>query len=107
LHTIASHISLRRFEQVKRFLHISDAEDDIQQGREHSNQWWYKLKPLASSLQRSFMQFYTPSSEVSIDELMVRCFGRSIHTYKMPNKPIPQGYKLFGIADHGYLYAFL
>jgi hypothetical protein len=44
---------------------------------------------------------------VSIDELMVRCFGWSIHTYKMPNKPIPQGYKLFGIADHGYLYAFL
>jgi anaphase-promoting complex subunit 8 len=52
------------------------------------------------------MQFYTPSSEVSIDELMVQYFGRSIHTYKMPSKPIQQGYKLFGIADHGYLYAF-
>jgi hypothetical protein len=25
----------------------------------------------------------------------------------MPNKPITQGYKLFGIADHGYLYNFL
>ena len=48
-----------------------------------------------------------PSSNVSIDELMVRCFERSLHTYKMPNKPISQGYKLFGIADHGYLYSFL
>jgi Transposase IS4 len=107
LHTIAYHISLCRFEQIKRFLHISDAEDDIRQGRDNTDKWWYKLDPLALSLQSSFMEFYTPSSEVSIDELMVRCYGRSIHTYKMPSKPIPQGYKLFAIADHGYIYAFL
>ena len=25
----------------------------------------------------------------------------------MPNKPIPQGYKVFGIADHRYIYNFL
>ncbi len=32
---------------------------------------------------------------------------RSLHTYKMPNKPIKQGYKIYGIADHRYLYNFL
>jgi hypothetical protein len=31
---------------------------------------------------------------------------RSLHTYKMPNKPISQGYKIYGTADHGYLYNF-
>jgi len=107
LHTVAFHMSLRRFEQLRRFLHISNAEDDIRQGRDCVGKWWYKLEPLVSSLQSSFMRFYTPSSKVSIDKLIVRCFGRSIHTYKMPNKPIQQGYKLFGIADHRYLYAFL
>lgn len=25
----------------------------------------------------------------------------------MPNKPITQGYKIYGLADHGYLYNFL
>ena len=25
----------------------------------------------------------------------------------MPNKPITQGYKIYGIADHGYLYNFI
>jgi hypothetical protein len=25
----------------------------------------------------------------------------------MPNKPITQGYKIYGIADHGYIYNFL
>ena len=38
---------------------------------------------------------------------MIRCFGRSNHTYKMPSKPIKQGYKLFGIADHSYIYNWI
>jgi hypothetical protein len=38
---------------------------------------------------------------------MVRCFGRSLHTYKMPNKLIKQGYKLYGIADHRYMYSWI
>ena len=88
LHTIPFHMSLRRFEQIKRFLHISDAEDDIRQGRDNSPEWWHKLKPLTSALQHSFMKWYTLSSIVSMDELMVRCFGRFIHTYKMLSKPI-------------------
>ena len=25
----------------------------------------------------------------------------------MPNKPITQGYKIYGLADHGYLYNFI
>src|ERR1700734_3745457 len=32
---------------------------------------------------------------------------RSLHTYKMPKKPIKQGYKIYGIADHGYIYNWL
>ena len=38
---------------------------------------------------------------------MVRCFGCLNYIYKMPNKPIKQGYKLYGIADHGYIYSWI
>jgi hypothetical protein len=130
LHPIPTHISLRRFQQIKRYCHISSKQSDRANGLHLPNNkiWWYKLEPLASSLQTSFQRYYSPSSEVSIDELMVRCFGRSVflalwtsvlnllltfmvyrslHTYKMPNKPITQGYKIYGIADHGYLYNFI
>jgi anaphase-promoting complex subunit 8 len=37
---------------------------------------------------------------------MVRCFGRILYTYKMPNKPIKQGYKIFALAEHGYIWTF-
>jgi hypothetical protein len=78
LHSISSHLSLRRFEQIKRYCHISCPEHDQKEGYQlPSNKiWWYKVEPLASALQASFQRYYSPSSEVSIDELMVRCFGR-------------------------------
>jgi hypothetical protein len=44
---------------------------------------------------------------MSVDKLIVRCYSRLKHTYKVPSKPIPQGYKIYGIIDYGYLYAFL
>jgi hypothetical protein len=80
LHTISNHISLCRFEQIKRYCHISCPESDERNGYHlGSNKvWWYKVEPLASALQASFRRYYSPSSEVSINELMVRCFGRCV-----------------------------
>src|SRR5436305_445765 len=37
---------------------------------------------------------------------MVRFHGRSNDTCKMPNKPIKQGYKIFALADRGYIWYF-
>jgi hypothetical protein len=37
---------------------------------------------------------------------MVRFFGRSSDTCKMPNKPIKQGYKIFALAENGYVWHF-
>jgi Transposase IS4 len=80
IHTIISHLSLTRFEQIKRYCHISDSHSDKVAGLDlpTNKRWWYKLEPLASSLQASFQEYYSPSSEVSIDEIMVRCFGRLV-----------------------------
>ncbi len=37
---------------------------------------------------------------------MVRFYGRSGNTYKMPYKPIKQGYKIFALAENGYVWHF-
>ncbi|EDN07287.1 predicted protein [Histoplasma mississippiense (nom. inval.)] len=38
-------------------------------------------------------KYYNPGSNLSIDEMMIRFFGRSKYTIKMSQKPIRQGYK--------------
>ena len=78
LHSITAHISLRRFQQIKRYCHISCPEND-ERNNYHlptNKIWWYKLEPLASFIQKSSREYFSPSSKVSIDEIMVRFFGR-------------------------------
>jgi hypothetical protein len=52
LHTVSSHISLCRFEQIKRFCHISCPESNERAGYylPTNKIWWFKLEPLASSI---------------------------------------------------------
>ena len=74
---------------------------------EVQTRWWHKLEPLASVFRKACLDSWLPSTHVAVDEMMIRCFGRSKHTYKMPNKPIAQGYKMFAICDGGYLLYFI
>jgi hypothetical protein len=47
-----------------------------------------------------------PSSNVSIDEMIARFSGRSVHTVRIKNKLTPEGYKILSLCDAGYTYAF-
>jgi len=107
LHTPRRYMPLKRFQQIKRFLHISRYEADISyKQRPKDKRWWYKLEPLASLWESAAQRYYQVGSNLSIDETMIRCFGRSSHTIKMPSKPIEKGYKIFALAEHGYIWAF-
>ena len=68
--------------------------------------WWGKIEPLLSIFRAACKRYYIPGTEVAIDEIMVRFHGRLADTYKMLNKPIKQGYKIFALADNGYVWWF-
>ncbi len=83
LHSISSHISLNRFQQLKRNYHISCPESNERNGYYlPSNKiQQYKLEPLASSIQASCQRYYSPSSNVSINELIVQCYSRYVSSF--------------------------
>ena len=37
---------------------------------------------------------------------MIRFSGRSGHTFRMKNKPTPEGYKIMSLCERGYTYTF-
>jgi hypothetical protein len=39
--------------------------------------------------------------------MIARFSGRSKHTYRIKNKPNPQGYKILSLCDFGYTYSFI
>jgi hypothetical protein len=69
--------------------------------------WYMKLSPLFEHLRTQFKAYCVPSSNVSVDEMMEAFTGRSAHTVKMSNRPIGEGYKIWAVADHGYVWHFI
>ena len=94
------HMSYTRFQQLKRYFHISEPSESPFEQKE----WWKKLEPLNSSIRDQAKKCFLPSTNVAIDEMMIRFLGRSAHTIKMPNKPICLGYKVLAVCDAGYTY---
>ena len=69
--------------------------------------WWHEVEPLVDQFHQACTQYYKPSDSVAVNESMICCFGHSLYTYKMPNKPISQGYKLYVQADYGYVWYWI
>jgi len=95
-------ISLVHFSQIKRFLHISDPKLLLSR-----SEWFQKLEPLNAMIRSRCQQLYFPFSNVTVDEMMIRFGSRSYHTYRMPSKPITEGYKVFALCDIGYTFNWI
>ena len=95
-------MSCNRYQQIKRYFHLSPPDETYQRA-----DWWRKMEPLASHLRSLFHKLYLPGSNMAFDEMMVLFKGRSLHTIKMPSKPIDQGYKIYALCEKGYTYSFL
>jgi hypothetical protein len=109
LHPIRTHMSQTRFEQIKRYLHIESplAPKEIKEHGTVRRLWHSKVDPMLNELRESAQKYRVPSTNVAVDEAMMRCTGRSQDTYKMPSKPIEQGFKFHCLADHGYVWDFV
>src|SRR6266498_4721059 len=69
--------------------------------------WYSKLDPLATHVWTISQSICIPSSNISIDEMIVRFFERSAHTVRIKNKFTLEGYKILSLCDAGYTYAFI
>jgi hypothetical protein len=136
VHAISKHMALNCYENLRRFLHISkpilepkienptpppppepctealqpqerpeDSSEDEELG-DNGNVWWWRAEPLLSTFRTACQLYLVLGTEVAIDEIMVRFFGCSSDTCKMPNKLIKQGYKIFALAENGYVWHF-
>jgi hypothetical protein len=49
------------------------------------------------------LSVWKPGRDLAVDEIIVRFEGRSKDTTTVPNKPTPTGYKVWGVAQRGFL----
>jgi hypothetical protein len=90
IHTPQLYMSLTRFEQIKRYLHISqplgdnvdepkDPESAAQYPDEYMEKmWWHKVLPLADIFRDACQKYYIPGTNTTIDELMIQAYPTRI-----------------------------
>ncbi|OQN95210.1 hypothetical protein B0A48_18748 [Cryoendolithus antarcticus] len=88
-------MGLTRFEQIKRFFHVSPPLDSLPQ-----SQFYQKLEPLSTEVITAFKSACLPASQVAIDEMIIPFTGRSKHTIMMKGKPVPVGYNILALLDY-------
>jgi hypothetical protein len=49
------------------------------------------------------MQVWKPGRDLAVDEVIARYEGHAKETTTIPNKPTPTGFKIWSIADMGFL----
>ena len=90
-----------RWEQINRYFHIWKRTDPTSPVSPDQ-----KAEYVASCLRTSFTRYWHPGIHIAVDECIEPFFGRSSLTVIIPSKPDPQGYKIWILADDGYVVNF-
>jgi Transposase IS4 len=94
-------MSLVRFQQIQRYFTLRDRAVDPKK-EEETFAW--QVEPVATIVKQNCRALWLFSSHLAIDKAMIAYRGRSSHKVKLPNKPIKEGYKVWVLGDHGYVY---
>jgi hypothetical protein len=90
-----------RFEQLLRFFHVAPPHDAAA-----THDPFSRVRPLIRSLQQSFARMYSPTQPLTVDECIVGFKGRHESKQYIKSKPTRWGYKVWCLANDGYLLAF-
>jgi hypothetical protein len=96
-------MSRDRFMQIDRFIHVSSKPPEVL--RELSP--FQKIATLSARLQANFASVWLAGSHLAVDECIQRFTGRSNATVTIPCKPTPTGYKVWVLAEQGYILNWL
>jgi len=103
---LSAAISKNQWDQINRYFHIWDPEDlkitDLKPATPDQ-----KVQYIANCLHTSFKDHWHPSTHIAVDECIEPFFGRCSDTVNIPTKPTPIGFKIWCLADAGYILDFL
>ena len=100
------HISQKRWEQIDRFFYIADPKDIVLDGPNKSSVF-DKVDMLSEHLRHKFKEYWEIGTHLAVDETIERFMGRALETVNIPNKPTPEGFKIWVLANQGFVLDWL
>lgn len=103
LDIIADSMPLKKYEEIKRFLHFTNNHDIPQD----NNDSFIKIRPLLDTFAETFANACTPTEFMAIDEMIIPFKGRSKCKQYIQSKPHKWGFKVWvRAAADGYVSKF-
>ena len=97
-------IGLKRWQQIDRFFRICSPEDPETLPKKTL---FEKLEPLSETLRQLFKKYWGTGTHLAVDETIQRFMGRAKEIVNIPSKPIPEGFKIWVLANSGYVLDWL
>lgn len=94
-------MELKKWQQIKRYLHISNPDTD---GDSAESAWTDKIEPLLGDFLKASQKHLTPGRDVSFDELLELFKGRSKHTLQIDCKAVGKDFKAYVLCSGSYLF---
>ena len=112
IYPFTRHMSLRRFETLFRRLHVFKDGDvmPLAFGCSLSGpkmKAYRQVERWSRHIQETMSEMYIPGSNVAVDECMVGFTGKSDLKTHIPNKPTPDGIKIWVVAQDGIFMRWL
>lgn len=96
---VSSAMSRTRFKEIKSKIKCSKSAD------KNNNDKAWRIRQILNLFRRNIQQFGFFSTALSVDEMMVRFFGRTCLKQYLPSKPDRYGIKLWALCGaNGYLF---
>ena len=95
---IKSTFTIRRYEKLTEYLHVSDRANESNRGDENYDKL-YKVRPVLDMTKQSFSTKYKLHKNISIDEAMIKWTSRLSFKQCLPAKPIKRGIKVWMRCD--------
>ena len=88
----------KKFHTILRYLHVCDLESQPAPSDENYTPI-YKVQEMMEYLEERYSKLYSPGEDLSLDESLIRCFGRIQFKVRIVTKAARYGMKLYVITD--------
>ena len=103
-YNLGQYMGLKRYQQLSQYFTLRDLATTP---LAPSDEWFAVLEPVATHLRTTCKKLWYLETHVAIDEAIIAYRGRTKHTIKIKNKPISEGYKVWVLAEAGYVWTWL
>jgi Transposase IS4 len=99
-HKVKNVMGRERFEQLDRYFRVTKPWPDSENKGKST---FDRVKDLAEHLRLTCRRLYSPGTHLAVDETIERFLGRAFETVTIPTKPTPKGFKIWVLANEGYV----